>query len=95
MSELNHCRLIHVSGRVQGVGFRAAAAEQARRLGLVGHAANLSDGRVEVLVFGPVEPVAAMLEWLKEGPPTARVRDTAVRVVASESVELTDRFRIR
>ena len=62
-----------VSGRVQGVYFRASTREQALRLGLSGHARNLDDGRVEVLAFGEDEAVEALARWLQQGPPTARV----------------------
>lgn len=69
------CYRAYVSGRVQGVGFRMAARAEARRLGLRGYAANLADGRVEVLMFGESEAVRSMQEWLEEGPPAASVSD--------------------
>jgi acylphosphatase len=60
------CRLTAwVSGRVQGVGFRWWTRSQALRLGLVGSAANLSDGRVEVIVEGPREACDQLLKLLK------------------------------
>ncbi len=62
-----------VAGRVQGVFFRASAREQALRLGLTGYARNLPDGRVEVLACGPVEAVARLRDWLRNGPPLAEV----------------------
>ncbi|QCO68245.1 acylphosphatase [Luteimonas yindakuii] len=62
-----------VSGRVQGVFFRAATGEQAQRLGLRGHARNLDDGRVEVVVAGDVAGIQALAAWLQHGPPMARV----------------------
>lgn len=62
-----------VTGRVQGVFFRASTAEQAQRLGLAGHAINLPDGTVEVLASGPAEAVDALCRWLHQGPPMARV----------------------
>ncbi|WP_101925229.1 MULTISPECIES: acylphosphatase [Luteimonas] len=62
-----------VSGRVQGVGFRAATRDQARRLQLRGHAANLDDGRVEVLVSGTPEAIGTLATWLAHGPPSAGV----------------------
>lgn len=65
--------LFRVSGRVQAVGFRAATAAAAQRLGLAGHARNLPDGRVEVLAVGPAEAVDALAAWLHGGPPLARV----------------------
>jgi acylphosphatase len=62
-----------VSGKVQGVFFRASAAREATRLGLRGHAINLPDGRVEVLAIGPATAVEEMRRWLDRGPPAARV----------------------
>lgn len=62
-----------VSGKVQGVFFRAATREQALRLGLRGYAKNLADGRVEVLAAGDDAAIDALAAWLREGPPRARV----------------------
>jgi acylphosphatase len=66
-------RLCIVSGRVQGVFFRASTANRARELGVTGHARNLDDGRVEVLAVGPEHAVRALCDWLAVGPPAARV----------------------
>ena len=66
------CRCL-VDGRVQGVYFRGAAREQALRLGVTGYARNLPDGRVEVLACGPPDAVAQLRDWLRGGPPMARV----------------------
>jgi len=62
-----------VSGRVQGVGFRAYARHRALQFGLVGYARNLADGRVEAFVQGKPEAVEAFAQWLLHGPPLARV----------------------
>jgi len=67
-----HC---YVSGRVQGVCFRAYTRDQARKLGLTGYARNLDDGRVEVLVCGEQDAVAALRDWLWEGSPYASVSE--------------------
>ena len=72
-----------VSGRVQGVFFRASTARRARSLGVTGHAINLPDGRVEVLVVGPDDAVDALLEYLHEGPPGARVTGLEVEDVSA------------
>jgi acylphosphatase len=69
-----------VTGRVQGVFFRASTARRARELGLVGHAINLEDGTVEVLAIGPRAQVETLCDWLRTGPPAARV--AGVEVVA-------------
>jgi len=62
-----------VAGRVQGVYYRAATAEQAARLQLDGWVKNLADGRVEVVVGGSPTAVAELAGWLWRGPPAARV----------------------
>lgn len=85
-------RLAHVSGRVQGVGFRYATRDAADRLGVTGYARNLVDGRVEVLVDGAPDSVREMLDWLRTGPPTASVID--VEVSDAESGRFPD-FAIR
>ncbi|MBE1534755.1 acylphosphatase [Actinomadura algeriensis] len=60
-----------VRGRVQGVGFRWWVRARALELGLVGSAANLSDGRVEVVAEGPREKCRRLLEMLHPGAPDA------------------------
>lgn len=62
-----------VSGKVQGVFFRASTREQARKLGLSGHAINLDDGRVEVVAQGNAQAIEALAAWLRQGPRMARV----------------------
>ena len=62
--------LIFVRGRVQGVGFRWWARARALELGLVGHARNLADGRVEVCAQGERTAVERLAELLGEGPST-------------------------
>jgi acylphosphatase len=62
-----------VRGRVQGVGFRAATAHQARRLGLEGWVRNHFDGTVEVLAAGDDEAVDRLAAWLARGPALAHV----------------------
>ena len=69
------CRRCLVSGYVQGVFFRASTRERAQALGVAGYVRNLSDGRVEVLACGPVHSVEHLCNWLREGPPGARVSE--------------------
>ena len=64
---------VHVSGRVQGVFFRANAWETARSLGLTGWVRNLPDGRVEAVFEGEEEAAEKMLAWCRTGTPPARV----------------------
>ncbi|MDR2257894.1 MAG: acylphosphatase [Treponema sp.] len=62
-----------VSGRVQGVGFRYSCYHEARRLGLTGWVRNNMDGGVEVWAEGAKEKLESFLQWLRRGPPGARV----------------------
>jgi len=62
-----------ISGKVQGVSFRAYTQEQAENLGLTGYARNLEDGRVEVIACGEKEKLNMLQEWLKHGPQLAKV----------------------
>ena len=76
-----------VSGRVQGVYFRATTRETARERGVDGWVRNLEDGRVEAVFEGPRHDVEAMVEWCHEGSPRARVEDVEVEYVDSEGLE--------
>lgn len=67
------CRRFIVSGRVQGVWFRASTREQAERLGLAGHALNRPDGSVEVMACGNEQALDALAAWLQHGPELAQV----------------------
>jgi acylphosphatase len=69
---------LRVSGRVQGVGYRAWAIETARRLGLRGWVRNRADGSVELLATGSDQAVAAMIEAARAGPRAAQVGAVAV-----------------
>lgn len=71
-----------VSGRVQGVSYRASTAAEARRLGVAGWVRNRIDGSVELEVEGAADRVAALLAWCEQGPPAARVSRVAVEELA-------------
>lgn len=62
-----------ISGRVQGVFFRASAREEAERRGLAGWVRNLRDGRVEAVFEGEDKAVDEMVDWCRKGPPSAAV----------------------
>jgi acylphosphatase len=62
-----------VAGRVQGVGFRASCATQARAFGVSGTVRNLPDGRVEAVFEGAPDAVAALVGWCERGPSYAHV----------------------
>lgn len=70
---INRRLLIQVSGRVQGVFFRASTRDKAKSLGLTGWVRNLANGDVELLVEGEPGAVAHMLAWCHTGPALARV----------------------
>ena len=84
---------LFIAGRVQGVYYRATAAEQAQRLGLAGWVRNLRDGRVELVAEGEAEALAALLAWCHRGPPTAVVAE--VEAHESEPVGLGPGFSVR
>lgn len=67
------CRRLKISGRVQGVCYRASAIDEARRIGVDGWVRNCRDGSVEALVAGASEKVEAFIEWCRVGPPAAQV----------------------
>lgn len=64
---------IYITGKVQGVWYRASTRNKAKELGLCGMVRNESDGSVYAEVEGPVEGVDQLVVWCKEGPPHARV----------------------
>ena len=83
-----------VTGRVQGVGYRAFAWNRALALGLEGYAANLVDGTVEVVARGAKPAVDSLEESLRLGPPWSRV--TAVsRTEVSDELDLPTGFETR
>jgi acylphosphatase len=67
------CARFIVTGRVQGVFFRASTRDFALQLGVAGYAKNRDDGSVEVIASGSPEALAALFAWLHHGPPAARV----------------------
>lgn len=64
-----------ISGRVQGVFYRASTQAQALDLGITGWARNLQDGRVEVIACGDAASIARLKSWLWQGPSAADVSD--------------------
>ena len=71
-------RHLSISGRVQGVFFRAWARDQAEQLGIRGWIRNCPDGHVEVHVEGDSDPVEQMIERLRNGPPAARIDNVRI-----------------
>jgi acylphosphatase len=83
---------VHVSGRVQGVYYRASTREQARRLGIDGWVRNLDDGRVEAVFEGDSSAVESMVEWCHTG---SRRADVEAVDVAYGDPEGLDGFEVR
>jgi acylphosphatase len=81
-----------LAGRVQGVGFRYFAREQARELGVTGRVRNLPGGVVEVEAAGDLEALARLRERLRQGPPGARVARLDEQELSA--VPSWDRFEI-
>lgn len=88
-------RRVHaiVSGRVQGVSYRACTADEASGLGLTGWVRNLPDGKVELEAEGPADAIAQLLAWCAKGPPAARVTGVETTDLAPTGAEST--FAIR
>ena len=67
-----------ITGRVQGVFYRAGCRDEASARGLAGWVRNNSDGSVEAVFEGPEDDVRAMLDWCRRGPPSAAVEGVKV-----------------
>jgi acylphosphatase len=87
-----NARQIRVTGLVQGVGYRYALRDEARRLGVTGWVRNRADGSVEALVQGAPQALQALLAWARRGPPAARVDE--VRDDPAPQERVYERFEI-
>lgn len=76
---------LHISGRVQGVGYRYAMRTAARQLGVTGWVRNLYDGSVEALIQGEDEILTDMLAWCARGPSFARVDAVRQTTIGGEA----------
>ena len=85
-------RHVGVSGRVQGVFFRAWTQQQANALGVAGWVRNCSDGSVEAHLAGEDSAVRELIDLLRDGPPSAIVSNVEINEVEPEP---GDRFEIR
>jgi acylphosphatase len=83
----------HVTGRVQGVGFRWFVVQEARALALAGYVRNLADGSVEVVADGEAEQLDRLAAALAHGPAGARVANVSRRDV--QIVVEAGRFEVR
>ena len=81
-----------VTGRVQGVFFRAWTAEQARDLGVAGWIRNRPDGSVEARLSGEQQPIEQLIARMRRGPPGAQVDHLSETAADPEA---TERFEVR
>lgn len=82
-----HC---FVSGKVQGVWFRANTQKEAQQLGLTGWVRNLGDGRVELMASGTRDQIGALKAWLRRGPELAEVTDMECQEIPWREFESFD-----
>lgn len=83
---------VRVTGRVQGVGFRAWTRDRAQALGLDGWVRNESDGSVTALISGTRSAIEEMVQALHDGPRWSKV--TGVEITPDETADIPPRFRV-
>lgn len=81
------CQKCYVSGRVQGVFYRETTRNKALSLGIKGHAFNLPDGRVEVLMCGTQQQITALESWLWQGSSWSAVSEVQCQGTQYETPE--------
>lgn len=85
---------MYITGRVQGVSFRAAARDKAKALGVGGYAKNLPGGQLEILAEGEALALDEFVAWCRKGPSLAQVQDIGMKEEDVESGEYSH-FAIR
>ena len=83
---------LRISGKVQGVWYRASAKDAALGIGIKGKVWNERNGDVSAVAQGTREQIDAFVKWCKEGPPLAKVQEVKVENV--DTVEIFDSFKI-
>ncbi len=79
---------ITITGRVQGVGFRHAARDQAHYLGIKGYAKNMHDGSVFIEAEGDDQAIALFVKWCRQGPPYGRVEEVTTETGSWQSFSI-------
>ena len=74
-----NCTHLIISGRVQGVFFRANVRKKANELGLKGYAKNLEDGDVEVVAQGDGNKIKELVEFMRKGPGVAEIKGIEIK----------------
>ncbi len=96
MSETERALAVRVTGRVQGVGFRAWTQREATRLGITGWVANHEAGHVDAVFFGPGDRLAELVGLCRSGPPAAKVEHldarSTDRMAANDAPPTASRF---
>ncbi len=83
------CARLSITGRVQGVWYRASTRQEALARGLVGTVRNRMDGSVMAIVQGPRQAVDELIAWCRQGPPQARVSSVEVEWIGPDPLFLT------
>ncbi|QMT59876.1 MULTISPECIES: acylphosphatase [unclassified Legionella] len=86
------CMRCYISGKVQGVWYRASAQREAIKLDITGWARNLDDGRVEVFACGTTDKLKLFYAWLKKGPQLAFVEECTYEEVNWQEHQGFDTF---
>jgi len=73
------CVHVLISGRVQGVWYRAFTKQKAEQLGIKGWVRNASDGKVEAIFEGEENKIDQMIDWCYKGPPLAKIKDIEIK----------------
>ena len=76
---------LHISGKVQGVWYRASAKDKAISLGLTGKVWNEKDGSVGAIVQGPVNKILEFIDWCKKGPQLSQVENVTHEVLGDDA----------
>ncbi len=84
--------LIRITGKVQGVFYRAHAKKNAEALNLKGYAKNMPDGSVEILVQGDMASIESLISWCRKGSPSAKVEK--VETSWQKASAQTENFKI-
>lgn len=87
-------RHLVITGKVQGVAFRAGMAREAQALGVTGWVRNRSDGSVEAMIAGSAEQVATLMNWARHGPPAAIVDQVTVEPGSGTFVQFEQRLSV-
>ena len=89
-----YCRFT-VSGRVQGVFFRASTRDKAQQLELNGWVRNLSTGHVELVAWGDQKNVEKLKQWLWQGPKFAKVTEVKSEYLSETTIDIHEGFEVR